>query len=355
MKILITGVCGFVGSVLARSLLVHRRDITLFGIDNLSRAGAEGNRPKLRELGVRIFHGDIRSQSDVDQLPAADWVIDCAANPSVLAGLDGSTNPRQLLENNLVGTINLLEYCRSRNAAFTLLSTSRVYNIDRLTSLRLEVANDAYIPAADQSFPAGLDTAGVTEEFSTEPPVSLYGASKSSSELLALEYGLAFGFPVWINRCGVLAGAGQFARPDQGIAAFWLHSWQNRRKLRYIGFDGKGRQVRDLLHPRDLTPVLLRQVETGDKKGIPRVCNFGGGVQNAVSLAQMSAWCRDRFFDLPVIAAAENRPFDIPWFVMNNARALAVWDWQPKTSAPEILEEIAVFAERNPDWLSITT
>jgi CDP-paratose 2-epimerase len=332
----------------------HRADVTLVGMDNLSRAGAEGNRAILRELGVRVIHGDIRSPSDIDQLPPADWVIDCAANPSVLAGMDGSSNPRQLLENNLLGTVNLLEYCRVQHAAFTLISTSRVYNIDRLASLRLEVADEAYIPVTDQPFPAGISVKGVTEEFSTEPPVSLYGVSKSSSELLALEYGLAFGFPVWINRCGVLAGAGQFARPDQGIAAFWLHSWQSRRKLRYIGFEGKGRQVRDIFHPKDLTQVLLRQVKAGDQKGIPRLCNFGGGIQNAISLAQLSAWCRKRFFDHPVIPAAENRPFDIPWFVMDNARASAVWEWQPQTSLHQILEEIANFAEKNPDWLSRT-
>ena len=34
---------------------------------------------------------------------------------------------------------------------------------------------------------------------------------------LILEYGECFGFPVWINRCGVLAGAGQFGKADQGI------------------------------------------------------------------------------------------------------------------------------------------
>ena len=42
-------------------------------------------------------------------------------------------------------------------------------------------------------------------------------------ETLALEYGEAFGLPVLINRCGVLAGAGQFGRTDQGIFAYWIN------------------------------------------------------------------------------------------------------------------------------------
>ena len=49
------------------------------------------------------------------------------------------------------------------------------------------------------------------------------GASKLASEQLILEYGNSFDFPVWINRCGVLAGAGQFGKADQGIFSYWIH------------------------------------------------------------------------------------------------------------------------------------
>ena len=59
-------------------------------------------------------------------------------------------------------------------------------------------------------------------------PLSLYGASKLASETLILEYGECFGFPVWINRCGVLAGAGQFGKADQGIFSFWIHSFKEK-------------------------------------------------------------------------------------------------------------------------------
>ncbi len=52
----------------------------------------------------------------------------------------------------------------------------------------------------------------------------MYGSTKLASEIVALEYGEAFGFPVWINRCGVLAGAGQFGTPDQGIFSYWINA-----------------------------------------------------------------------------------------------------------------------------------
>src|SRR5581483_4370756 len=124
---------------------------------------------------------------------------------------------------------------------------------------------------------------GVTAGFSTRPPVSLYGSTKLASETLALEYGDAFDFPVWVNRCGVMAGAGQFGTPDQGIFAFWVNAHLRRRPLKYIGFDGKGKQVRDALHPADLADFLIAQIKSG-RSGGRRLYTLGGGVTNAMSL-----------------------------------------------------------------------
>src|SRR5882762_6230669 len=120
MKVLISGVCGFAGSQLARYLMESHEGISIAGIDNLARSGSETNRLSLKRLGVQLFHGDIRMASDFETLPVAHWVIDASAQPSVLAGRDGKTSPRQLLEHNLLGTINLLEYCRTSDAGFIL-------------------------------------------------------------------------------------------------------------------------------------------------------------------------------------------------------------------------------------------
>src|SRR3954462_5821298 len=98
MKILITGACGFAGSTLVECLLGRIEGVSLVGIDNLIRPGAETNRTKIDKLGVEFIHGDLRSPSDVAGLPACDWVIDAAANPSVLAGLSGGGSARRLFE-----------------------------------------------------------------------------------------------------------------------------------------------------------------------------------------------------------------------------------------------------------------
>jgi CDP-paratose 2-epimerase len=351
--VLVTGSCGFVGSTLVRRW-VEQGTHKLIGIDNFARAGSEQNRAALRTLGVSFRHADLRLPSDVDALPPADVVVDAAANPSVLAGIDARSSSRQLVEHNLVGTINMLEYCRVYRATFVMLSTSRVYGLSALATLPVRIANDAFVPDETAPFPAGLTSEGVSETFSTMPPVSLYGATKVASEQLALEYGSVFGFQVWVNRCGVLAGAGQFGRPDQGIFSYWVNSWLRKRPLRYIGFGGLGHQVRDCLHPDDIVPLIDRQIRAAGRVDAPRVVNVSGGIESARSLAQLSAWCRGRLGDHAVDSVAERRPFDVPWLVLDSALARRTWNWAPSRTTESICEEILSHAQAHPDWLEIT-
>jgi CDP-paratose 2-epimerase len=353
MRILISGACGFVGSTLARSLAEAETGHQLFGFDNFIRPGSESNREPLRRLGVKLFHADVRSASDVDALPPTDWLIDAAANPSVLAGVDGRTSTRQLVEHNLLGTVNLLEYCQRHRAGVILLSTSRVYGIEPLAGLKVETVGGAFRPAPG-AHPPGLTRAGIGETFSTGAPVSLYGATKLASEALALEYGEAFDLPVFVNRCGVLAGAGQFGRADQGIFAFWINSYLRRRPLQYLGFGGEGHQVRDCLHPRDLVPLLKRQFDAPKIAGGDRIVNVGGGVESATSLRQLSNWCEGRFGPHAVASNPATRRFDLPWIVLDAAKAGRVWGWHPQTATEAILEEIAAHATAHPNWLELS-
>ena len=354
MRILVTGACGFVGSQILRRLRAVTEGCSLLGMDNFCRPGSERNRAELRALGVEIIHGDVRSPSDFESLPAVDWVIDAAANPSVLAGVDGRTSSRQLVEHNLIGTLNMLEYCRARGAGFVLLSTSRVYSIPPLASLPLATQDDRFVVDVSRPLPPGLTAAGVNETFSTAPPLSLYGVSKKASEDLALEYALSFGLPVWINRCGLMAGAGQFGRPDQGIVSYWIHSWREQRPLMYLGFRGTGHQVRDVLHPQDLADLLLKQMRAPGAAH-PKLGNVSGGAESAFSLAGMSTWCGQRFGQaLPVERNGANRPFDIPWLILDDSQTRRAWDWKPRISRDMIFEEVAAFAQREPEWLAVS-
>lgn len=353
MRILITGICGFVGSTLAREL--HAAGHVVTGFDNFIRPGSESNRASLAQLGIKVLTADLRDARAMDALPAADFVLDAAANPSVLAGIDGKTSSRELVDHNLTGTINVLEYCKAHKAGFILLSTSRVYSIAPLAALPVEPVNDAFhlTPQASR-LPPGLSPAGLTEDFATAAPISLYGATKLASEAMALEYGETFGFPVFINRCGVLAGAGQFGRADQGIFAYWINAWLRKRPLKYLGFGGHGHQVRDCLHPRDLLPVLEKQFKAPKLAAADRMANFSGGAGSAMSLRQLSDWCALRFGPHAVVQDGTPRPFDIPWIVLDHAKATRLWGWHPATPTTVVLAEIASHAEQNPGWLELS-
>jgi CDP-paratose 2-epimerase len=352
MKVLITGICGFVGSTLALELKRSMEDIDVIGVDNLSRPGSEINRPMLKKNGIRFLHGDLRNPSDLENFPKVDWVIEAAANPSVLAGVSATASSRQLMEHNLFGTVNALEYCKQHRAGMILLSTSRVYSLAALSTLPMDTTNGAFVPRFSDIKERGISAEGITEEFSTQPPLSLYGSAKLASELVALDYGGAFGFPVHINRCGVLAGAGQFGKADQGIFSFWLHSWRAKRPLKYIGFGGNGFQLRDCLHPRDLCALLVKQMNAPEKSGA--VLNVSGGAESGISLANLSKWCEQRFGPHTVGADVTNRQFDIPWLVLDSHRARREWNWKPNINLEMILTEIADHADKNPNWLDLS-
>jgi len=347
MKLLIAGACGFIGSTLAHELRDLRPNVEIWGLDNFLREGSRTNLKPLLARGIHMVEGDIRRPEDLAKFPKMDWVIDCAAEPSVLAGTGKGMGSFDVLDHNLIGTVRMLEFCKQHGAGLILMSTSRVYSIRPLTSIQVKSVNGAYRPEfSGPMHPLGLSEHGISESFPTEPPLSLYGSSKRCAEILALEYADAFGFPVWINRCGVLAGKGQFGKADQGIFSFWIRSWKERRPLQYIGFDGKGSQVRDCLHPRDLLPVILAQLEMkkpndpGDGQDV-RICNFGGGAANSASLSQLSDWCRRQFGPHEVGSDLQLRPFDLPWIVLDCRRAEKVWGWKAEQTLPQIYDEIA--------------
>lgn len=352
MRIFIAGICGFAGASLARWFQSAMEGARISGIDNLSRPGAETNRGSLAAEGIEVFHGDVRAPSDLESLPAADWIIDAAANPSVLAGIDGKSSSRQLIEHNLYGTLNLLEYAKRHRSGFILLSSSRVYSIDLLRALPMRVEGNGFALETTRHFGVGISAEGIAEEFSVAAPVSLYGSTKLASETVALEYGATFDFPVWIDRCGVLAGAGQFGLAAQGVFSYWMHAHRARRALRYIGFGGLGLQVRDAFHPHDLGRLLQLQMNESAAGG-ERLFNAGGGAANSMSLAQLTAECDTKFGPHAPTPDSNPRPFDLPWVVMDSARVRRRFGWTVERPLRSILDEIADHARAHPEWLDL--
>lgn len=345
MIVLITGAAGFVGSNIAKLLRRSSKSLQIIGIDNLSRKGSELNIQILKEIDCKFYKGDISIQEDVDCLPKVDWIIDCAANPSVLAGVTSLS--LDVVNNNLIGTFYLLEKCKRDQAGFILISTSRVYSIVALNKLPLIANNYSFEIKNTNSSIQGFSKKGISESFSTQSPISLYGATKLASEILALEYHYSFGFPVWINRCGVIAGPGQFGKIDQGIFSYWVYQYLLDKPLSFFGFGGAGYQARDILHPEDLFTLvykqLFAQVDADDK-----IFNIGGGVKNTISLSELDLICKEKINKNKIISRVEQtRALDIPYYATNFDLATLKWDWKPSKSAADIIDEILFFSKNN--------
>ncbi len=255
-SVLVTGGAGFVGSNLA--IMYKRRypETRVSVLDNLRRRGSELNIPRLRQSGIEFIHGDIRNREDFPEFEAG-LILECSAEPSVLAGYSGS--PRYLLNTNLIGTLNCLELARKQGADFVFLSTSRVYPIQALRSLNYSEAGTRFVLADEQPYP-GASALGISEDFPLRGSRSLYGATKLASELFVEEYGAAFDLKTVVNRCGVITGPWQMGKVDQGVFALWMARHYFGGELSYFGYGGTGKQVRDFLHITDLFELADTQI-----------------------------------------------------------------------------------------------
>lgn len=345
MRVLITGGAGFVGSNLAFSFKRDYPSDTVFALDNLRRRGSEINLAQFKRSGIEFVHADIRHLSDLEDVPGNfDLFVEASAEPSVLAGINSS--PAYVLQTNLVGTLNCLEFARTRAANLIFLSTSRVYSILPLREINLtETASRFEIAELQQQ--RGVGQNGITEEFATHLPRSLYGATKLASELIIQEYVSSYGVRAVINRCGVIAGPGQFGKVDQGVFTLWVANHYFKRPLRYTGFGGTGKQVRDLLHPADLYSLVVKQlaqIETCSGE----IFNIGGGRAVSTSLRELTEICAEvTGVTLRITEAQETSPVDIPLYISDYSKAAREFEWQPKHSVQKIVEDIYHWIREN--------
>jgi CDP-paratose 2-epimerase len=161
----------------------------------------------------------------------------------------------------------------------------------------------------------GLSSRGVSEALDLNGARSLYGWTKLSAEQLIEEYRAAYGLQAIVNRCGVVAGPWQFGTVDQGVIGLWVIAHLLERPLSYIGYGGKGKQVRDLLHVDDLCDLILSQIDQFDAwEGW--LGNVSGGIERSVSLCELTAKCRSvTGKSVPIREVAQTRPNDLRLFI----------------------------------------
>ena len=336
-RIVITGGAGFVGSNLSVLFKAARENTTVVAFDNLKRRGSELALERLQKGGVEFVHGDVRSSDDLCALGAFDLLVDCSAEPSASAGYDG--NARYVIDTNLVGTTNCLEAVRRCCADFIFVSTSRVYPVQALRDLPLIRSNTRFELPSDQHG-QGWSSEGITTAFPLDGARTLYGATKLCSELIITEYAAMYGVRAIINRCGVLTGPWQMGKVDQGFVALWAARHFFGGRLSYLGFGGKGWQVRDVLHIADFYQLLECQIASfADHCG--SIYNVGGGRKVSISLLELTELCMERVNRrLEVGSNTAIREGDIPYYVTDISEVEAATGWEPRRSVETILDDV---------------
>ncbi|MCX5696478.1 MAG: NAD-dependent epimerase/dehydratase family protein [Candidatus Omnitrophica bacterium] len=335
--ILITGGAGFIGSNLAVAFKTKYPRLKVIALDNLKRRGSELNIARLKENGVLFVHGDIRCPEDLRLNIKSALLIECSAEPSVLAGF--GENPAYIINTNLSGTVNCLELARKNSADVIFLSTSRVYPYGGINAIKCKETENRF-QWSGRGGVKGWSKKGISEGFSLSGPKTLYGATKLASEFILQEYISNYGLKGVINRCGVVAGAWQFGKADQGVFTLWMLAHYFKNDLNYIGFGSKGKQVRDLLAVEDLFRLVERQaMELGKING--RIYNVGGGLDVSLSLLETTALC-EKFSGNRINIGSEPkpRPGDIAIYITDNTKVTKELGWQPQIAAEDILDGI---------------
>ena len=339
--ILIAGGAGFVGSNISFQLKSKYPDWEIIAIDNLKRRGSELNLPNLKSIGVDFVHGDIRNKEDLIFEKRIDFIIDAAAEPSVLAGMGDS--PDYLINTNLNGTINLLSLAVKHKSKFIFLSTSRIYPIKALENIIYEEEETRFVPTENQPF-TGCSEHGISELFPLSGARSFYGTTKLASELMIQEYEEFSKLNAVINRCGVIAGPRQMGKIDQGVVVLWMarHFWGG--KLSYIGYNGSGKQVRDVIHILDLFDLIDYEINNFNHVA-GKVYNVGGGNEVSFSLKELTSYCREiTGNNIQIDEVPENRIGDIPLYITDHRYVTKDTGWKPQRDVKTILTDIY-------DWL----
>ncbi|TWO72298.1 NAD-dependent epimerase/dehydratase family protein [Caenimonas sedimenti] len=321
MKLLITGGCGFLGSNLAAHAIERGDELVIF--DSLYRKGSIDNLRWLQSLGeFRHVHGDVRSANDVrrvvtESLP--DAVFHLAGQVAMTTSI---ANSRYDFEVNAFGTFNVLEAVRDAApaAAIVYSSTNKVYG--DLEQYEYQETATRY-ECTDR--PQGFDEETCLDFHSP------YGCSKGAADQYMLDFARIFGLRTIVFRHSSMYGGRQFASADQG----WV-GWFCQKAAEVAGgvssqpftISGSGKQVRDVLHARDMVSLYFKAIEHMDiAKG--QAFNIGGGIDKSLSLLELFSLL-EGFIGKPLqYEKLPPRESDQRVFVADISKARRMLGWSP--------------------------
>jgi len=239
MKILITGVAGFIGYHLAKSLINAGSNIV--GIDNLnSYYDLDLKRARLLDLKktkFSFYKVDICNQKELKNIfskNSFDVIIHLAAQAGVRYSIE---NPQEYIQSNINGFFNILELSRNNNIKHLIFaSSSSIYGQNENSSFE--------------------------ESQITDSPKNLYAASKKSNELIAYSYSNLFKLPCTGLRFFTVYGP--WGRPDMAYFKFVKNVYDGKP----IEIFGQGKMYRDFTYIDDIVDGILKVLNNG-----PPICS----------------------------------------------------------------------------------
>ncbi len=331
MKWVVTGACGFIGSNLLEYLVLNGDDVV--GLDNVSRPRVHHNLAFLRDaLGVQVEIGDIRDREFVravmTQHSDADAVVHLAGQVSFLAG---ESDPVTDFDINALGTLNVCSAAAESIPAVPLLysSTNKVYG--DLTALTVVEDPTRYVLP---DLPHGIN-----ESLGTQP-IGAYAVSKMTGEMVVKAWSERGGIQGVSFRQSSIYGGRQFPTSDQGWAAYFVEAFVADRPYT---MNGTGKQVRDLLHVRDLCGAF-RQAVVGGTQLRGQSWNIGGGPGNSLSILELTERLAQLTGNEPECEALPDRPHDQKVYVSDNRSFSSSSGWQAGIGVEDGLVELLEWA-----------
>jgi UDP-glucuronate 4-epimerase len=317
MKILLTGIAGFIGSHLARRLLDRGDDLTAF--DNFDETlypaslHARNLHINVMHPNLHFQHGDLLDEKLVDELVGQrpDVIVHLAA----LAGVRPSlAKPKRYQKVNVEGTLNLLEAARANGVQrFVFASSSSVYGARDLSEVPFREDDPAIRPA------------------------SPYAASKRAGELFCSNYSDLYGIATLALRFFTVYGPRQ--RPEMAIHKFARLIARGDQ----VPFFGDGSSARDYTFIDDIIDGVVASIDRCGQRGVPlhRVYNLGGS--RTTTLSQLISLLEENLGRRAKLDHQPDQPGDVPITYADVSRAHAELGYAPKIS---IEDGIARFC----DW-----
>jgi UDP-glucuronate 4-epimerase len=229
VKVLVTGIAGFIGMHCAQRLLA--RGDRVVGVDNLSPYySVELKKDRLKQLGAEFYQRDIADAAAVEEVferEKPEAVLHLAAQAGVRYSLE---NPASYVQANLVGFANLLECCR------------------RHPPRHLVYASSSSVYGSNRKLPW-------SESDNVDHPVSLYAATKKANELMAHAYSHLYALPATGLRYFTVYGP--WGRPDMSPMLFAQAIMQDRP----IQVFNRGDMQRDFTYIDDAVEGTLRVLD----------------------------------------------------------------------------------------------